>query len=203
MSQDSHWHCAQGVALGLGADHPADRPVVGQNDWPAGLAELLNADGRVGGFFVNASDWFFFQGDAKTFNAWLAKYATLKDTPLRLVLHPGRGTDRRPWSKEGETRLPVDWQVDVINRQWTREAIEEKQPVKAGHDVTVHVFLGGQVRLDDLDVPLDVEVRSGGEIEEFVAHHAAKQSLEKTPSRAPETAPAQPKDAPAPAAAAK
>ena len=84
------------TALGLGSDHPADQPVTGQNGWPAGLAELLNAGGRVGGFFVNASDWFFFQGDAKAFNAWLEKYAALKDTPLRLVLHPGRATERRP-----------------------------------------------------------------------------------------------------------
>jgi hypothetical protein len=33
--------------------------------------------------------------------------------------------------------------------------------------------------LDDLDVPLTIEVRSSGEIEEFVAHHQAKQSLPK------------------------
>jgi len=164
------------TAFGLGSDIPADHPVVSQNGWPAGLAELLNAGGRVGGFFVNANDWFFFQGDAKAFNAWLEKYAALKDTPLRLVLHPGRAIDRRPWSKPDEKRLPVDWQVDVINREGMRVGFQEK-PVKAGYDVTVHVFLGGQVGLDDLDVPLGVEVRSSGEIEAFVAHHQAKRTL--------------------------
>ncbi len=171
------------TALGLGSDIPAEHPVGAQDGWPAGLADLLNSGGRVGGFFVNANDWFFFQGDAKAFNAWLEKYAALKDTPLQLVLHPGRTTDRRPWSKEGEARLPVDWQVDVINRQWTYEAIDEKHPVKPGHDVTVHVFLGGQVGLDDLDVPLGVSVESGGEIEEFVVHHQAKQSLGRRDAR--------------------
>ncbi len=190
------------TALGLGADHPADQPVGGSSGWPPALLDLVNSKGRVGGFFVNANDWFFFQGDAKAFNAWLEKYAALKDTPLRLVLHPSRATDRRPWSKEGEARLPVDWQVDVINREGMRVGFQEK-PVKAGYDVTVHVFLGGQVGLDDLDVPLGVSVESGGEIEEFVVHHQAKQGLGKTPSQAPEKPPAQPKDAPAPAAAAK
>ena len=167
------------TALGLGADHPADQPVGGSSGWPPALLDLVNSKGRVGGYFVNQFDSFFFQGDAKAFAAWLERYTALPDTPLRLVLHPGRGDDRRPWSKPDDKRLPVDWQVDINNRQWTREAMEEKQPVKPGHDVTVHVFLGGQVGLGDLDVPLGVEVQSGGEIEEFVAHHQAKQSLPK------------------------
>ncbi len=167
------------LALALGADHPADHPVGGSSGWPAGLLELLNSKGRVGGYFVNQFDSFFFQGDPKAFGAWLQQYTTIPDTPLRLVLHPGRGNDSRPWSKPDEKRLPVDWRVDISNRQWTREAIIDKKPVKPGYDVTVHVFLGGQIGLEGLDVPLAVSVESGGEIEEFIAHHQAKQSLTK------------------------
>jgi hypothetical protein len=45
--------------------------------------------------------------------------------------------------------------------------------------VVIEVYVGGQVGLEDLDVPLAVSVESGGEIEEFIAHHQAKQSLTK------------------------
>ena len=182
------------VALAMGGDHPTDHPVGGQAGWSAGLRELVNTPGRVGGFFVNASDFFYFRGDAKAFNAWLESYAALQDTPLRLVLHPGRSDDRRPWSKDGEKRLPVDWCLDVINRQWSRDAIEEKKPVKPGYDVTVHLFLGGQVGLEDLDVPLAVGVESAGEVERFVAQHQAMQTLLKTSTPAP---PAEPSPRPA------
>jgi hypothetical protein len=167
------------IVLALGADHPADQPVGGSSDWPPAFLDLVNSKGRVGGYFVNQFDSLFFQGDPKAFSAWLQQYAALADTPLRLVLHPGRGNDGRPWSKPDEKRLPVDWRIDINNRQWTREAMVEKKPVKPGYDVTVHVFLGGQVGLEDLDVPLGVSVESGGEIEEFIAHHQAKQSLTK------------------------
>ena len=191
------------IALGLGADHPADRPVGGSSGWPPALLDLVNSKGRVGGYFVNQFDSFFFQGDAKALAAWLERYAALPDTPLRLVLHPGRGDDRRPWSKPDEKRLPVDWRFDVNNRQWTREAIEEKKPVKPGYDVTVHVFLGGQVGLEDLDVPLAVSVESGGEVEEFIAHHQAKQSLPRRGCEVPAWDDTPPKGAPAPPAPAK
>lgn len=192
------------IALALGADHPADHPVGGSSGWPPALLDLVNSKGRVGGYFVNQFDSFFFQGDTKALAAWLERYAALPDTPLRLVLHPGRGDDRRPWSKPDEKRLPVDWRVDVNNRQWTREAVEEKKPVKPGYDVTVHVFLGGTVGLADLDVPLAVNIESGGEIEEFIAHHAAKQSLPKAvPEAPPKHAPAPSADSPAPPASAK
>ena len=49
-------------AFGLGADHPADRPVGGSPEWPVGLVDLVNRDQRVHGFFVNANDFFLFSG---------------------------------------------------------------------------------------------------------------------------------------------
>ena len=38
----------------------------------------------------------------------------------------------------------------------------------------VEIWLGGKVTLDQLKVPSTVEVRSGGEIEKFVAEHEAR-----------------------------
>lgn len=160
------------VALALGASHPNDRPC-SNKDWPAGLSDIVNTKARVCGFFVNANDWFYFKGDTKAFNSVLAAYGKLKDTPLLLVLHPGRGTAREPWDKGKGT--PCEWSVEVIRRGW---GAPEAKPGETGkYVVTLHLWLGGDVSLEELDVPLNVNVRSGTEIEKFVAEHEAKQSL--------------------------
>jgi len=163
------------LALALGADHPKEQPVSGNEGWPTGLVELLNYKARCGGFFVNADDYFYFRADTKTFNAFLKQYAALEGPNHRLVLHPGRGTNRRPWGNDDPK--PVDWRVDVVNRAWRAAGTKDKKDLPTGHEVTIHLWLGGNVPLADLDVPLTVAVESGREIETFVADHEAKQSL--------------------------
>ena len=164
------------VALALGADHPADRPVRGHDGWPKGLKELMNVEGRVGGFFVNADDYFYFCGDTKAFNAFLKQYAQMEDVGHRLVLHPGQGVDKRPWGKKD--LKPIDWFVEITTRAWRAIGRKNKnEPPPKGYAVTVHLWVGGSVGLEALDVPLNIEVVSSGEIERFVASHEAKQSL--------------------------
>jgi len=166
-----------GPALGLGADHPNDRPVQ-HKEWPDGLAEIINAYPRVCGFFINASDWFYFKGDTKAFNAVLAAYAKLEDTPLKLVLHPGRCRAKAPWDKDEGS--PGEWSIAVIRRGW---GAPKAGPGETGnYVVTVNLWLGGDVALDGLDVPLNVDVASGREIETFVVDHQAKQSLDRAPA---------------------
>ncbi|MFO8013015.1 MAG: hypothetical protein R6X20_06880 [Phycisphaerae bacterium] len=165
---------AAAPALGMGADHPNDRPV-SHEEWPDGLAEIINTKARVCGFFINASDWFYFKGDTKAFNAVLAAYAKLKDTPLRLVLHPGRCLGKAPWDKGKGT--PCEWSIAVTRRGWG--APKAKPGETGNYVVTVNLWLGGDVALDGLDVPLNVDVASGREIETFVVHHQAKQSLDR------------------------
>jgi hypothetical protein len=163
-------------ALDMGADHPNDRPV-SHEEWTEGLAELINTKARVCGFFINASDWFYFRGDTKAFNAVLAAYAKLKDTPLRLILHPGRCLGKAPWDKGEGT--PCEWSVAVIRRGWGASEMNTGEMSK--YVATVHLWLGGDVALKDLDVPLNVDVESGREIETFVVEHQARQSLEGAP----------------------
>ena len=181
-------------ALGLGADHPNDQPVQ-HKEWPEGLAEIINAYPRVCGFFINANDWFYYKGDTKVFNAVLVGYATLKDTPLRLVLHPGRCLGKAPWDKG--TGTPCEWSIAIIRRGWG--APQPKAGETGNYVVTLDLWLGGDVALDDIDVPLNVDVASGREIEKFVVDHQAKQSLirkdaeSETPDVAPPAAPAKEK----------
>jgi len=165
---------AASPALALGASHPNDRPV-SHDEWPKGLAEIINTKARVCGFFVNANDWFYFKGDTKAFNKALAAYGKMKETPLKLVLHPGRCMAREPWDKDKAT--PCEWSFAVIRRGW---GAPEAKPGDSGqYVVTLNLWLGGDVTLEDLDVPLAVDVESGREIEKFVVDHQAKQSLLK------------------------
>jgi len=160
------------VALALGGGHRNDQPC-SHKAWPPGLADIVNTKARVCGFFVNANDWFYYRGDTKAFNNVLAAYGKMKDTPLLLVLHAGRGTAREPWDKGAGT--PCEWSIAVIRRGW---GAPQAKPGETGkYVVTLHLWLGGDVALEGIDVPLNVNVRSGAEIETFVAEHQAKQSL--------------------------
>lgn len=138
-------------------------PVHAQDDWPTGLVELLNRGGRVNGNFINANDFFFFAGDSEAFNAFIKQYATLKNTPLRLILHSGVGMTG---SLSGEQNIPFEWKVSA--ERW------HDDPSGAPTLVTMELRLGGLVQLDKIKIPPDVEVKSGGEIEKFVAGHEAK-----------------------------
>lgn len=162
--------------LGLGAEYPPGFPVGGSPDWAEGTGDLVNQESRVFGFFVNANDWFYFAGDTETFNAFLQQYAELEGTPLTLILNPGPGTVSPPWDKEKVTRY--EWGMSVLRRGWG--APEATSPEDGKYVVSVDLYLGGQVALDELEVPLNIRVKSGGEIEAFIAEHEAKREANKT-----------------------
>ena len=171
--------------------HPPGVPVAGSPDWPEGTKELVNREGRISGYWSDGfgarTDSLFFAGDTDAFNEFVAQYAMLKDTPLTLVLHPGRGLPRSPWDKE----IPFEWKVHILHLDPYPAAPEAATPVgeldirslivpeEARTDVvTVNLYLGGQVELDKVKVPLNVEVKSGGEIEQFIAAHQARQQAQ-------------------------
>ena len=158
--------------FGLGADHPPGALIGGPLDWPEGTRELVNREGRVHGYFVNACDILFFAGDTSAFNEFLEQYAMLKDTPLTLVLHPGRGMAGSPWDKE--KKIPFEWQVNILGRGWSRRYPEPPTADESKYVVLPELWLGGQVQLDKVEIPLNVEVKSGGEIERFIAAHEAR-----------------------------
>jgi len=165
------------LALALGANHPKGQPVGGTNGWPEGLKELVNINARTGGFFVNSDDVFYFCGDAKAFTKFLEQYARLQDTPLRLILHPGRGMSATPWNAPKPE--PIDWSLATQNRALRQMVETGKKPTQTGYDVTVHLYLGGNIDLKDLEVPLEIEVQSSGEMEKFIITHDAQRQLVK------------------------
>jgi hypothetical protein len=144
---------------------------VGGDKWPQGLNELVNRPDRVHGYFVNWEDVFFFSGDTQTLNEFLAGYAKLETTVLELVVHPGPKRVRSPWDK-ADRAIHADWSLYMS--PIAREQIEAGKPTEK-FVTRVDVYLGGKVALDGLVVPVNIETRSGGELEQFVAAHKGKQ----------------------------
>jgi hypothetical protein len=172
---------ACGAALyGLAMELPNEGPVT--VDWrlPPGVTKLASSRNRVHGFmstFGYADLWY--AGDAKAFNAYLAEYAGLKALPLQLVIHPAPGSSLRRYVSQ--PRAHYDWELsvkwDVALREDPKDDKAEGRAVTTlrpeGFVVTLHLYLSDAVTLDDIVVPANVEVKSGGEIEQFVAKHGA------------------------------
>lgn len=157
-----------GDAFALGSDHPADRPVIGTTNWPAGLSALVNSTNRVWGYFVNAEDIFFFSGDASQLTAFLRDYSRLEGLQShRLVLHRGIGEAKSPWGKTGR---PCDWKLYMCPKGWHNVAALSRQGTnsvevlqKAGREpgyvVEVHLWTGGRIKLGQLDIPKGIVVQ--------------------------------------------
>ena len=79
---------ASPFAHGLGTDY-APGPVEGSSAWPKNTLALVNSGERVGGFWVNQCDSFFYRGDAAALNEFIKQYSLIDGTPLKLVLHAG------------------------------------------------------------------------------------------------------------------
>jgi hypothetical protein len=152
---------------------PNDRPVVRQERWPDGLAELANSRARVKGYGHNfGCDAYYYAGDAKAFNAFLAEYAKLKGTPLLLTLHPGLGVKGRAAQTDPDVRF--DWLLYVDALMLSEDAKKAPQPKCRP---TLHLYLGDNIGLDELLVPLEVEVKADNALDDFVSEHTAKRGM--------------------------
>jgi hypothetical protein len=154
------------IAWALGSDHPGQP--VSSDTWPAGLADLVNADNRVHGYFVNWEDVFFFKGDTAAFNDFLKKYSQLPDTSLHVVVHPGRLAVRSPWDKQPRD-IAGDW--ELYASPFTRDEAQAEGVTPGSFVTRIDVWLGGSITLDELRIPGNVSVASGGEIEALVKKH--------------------------------
>ncbi len=169
------------------------QPLRGLGDWPDEVRELVNSQGRMYGYFFNAVGRLFFAGDNDDFNWFLERYAGLKDSPKKLILHCGPGKTKRFGRNE---EIAFDWQVSispVVRRGSAPEARPERTYV-----VTVGLWLGGQVVLDNVNVPTNVLVQTDEKaktdeaIAKFIAAYergrekaeATQRETEPTPSSA-------------------
>ncbi len=138
------------TALPMAGDHPAGQPV--RNDeWPRGIAELVNRPERVAGVWVNANDFFYFAGGTAEFNRFLEGYSRVTDTPLRVVLHSvlhsvlHDGAERPSWSWGDRPAVGYDWQLAVRRRGWGAEAPPDFDGL---YVATIEVWVGKRIDVD-------------------------------------------------------
>ena len=157
--------------LAMGSDHQIDEHgniISQQPEWPAGLAELINAGPVFHGHWVNANSEFFFLGDTGSLTRFLRRYSSLTNTPLVVVLHAGSARRSELWGEKPTDRY--DWKVIVLKRGWW-PGLEKPASPQEQWVVTVDVWIDHDIRLADLVVPKNVQVKSAGEVETFVAKH--------------------------------
>jgi hypothetical protein len=165
----SCWVFTTTEAFALGSDHPKG-PVDGNAQWPEGLKDLINRKDRVHGYWVNETDVFFYDGDTLAFNQFMDGYSKLKNSALRVVIHPGVKKARSPWDK-AERDTPVAWSVTASFSPLDEFGVQ----IAGGRFYTrVDVWLGSRVKLKELRIPASIEVVSGGEIEKFIAERQEK-----------------------------
>jgi len=145
-------------ALALGRDLP--------KDYLEEHGQLVKGQIPVHGYMVNWEDVFFYSGDTADFNRFVEAYSKLENVELRVVIHAGARKARSPWDKE-DRDIPVDWSYYVWNTGTTARG---GKPAPA----RVDVWLGSRIKLEDVRIPANVEVVSGGEIEKFVGERKKK-----------------------------
>jgi hypothetical protein len=145
-------------AFALGRDLP--------KDYLEEHGQLVKGQIPVHGFMVNWTDTFFYSGDTAAFNKFVEAYSKLENVELRVIIHVGAKKASSPWDKE-ERDIPADWSYHVWRTGSTAKG-DKPAPAK------VDVWLGSRIKLENLHIPANVEVVSGGEIEKFVGERKKK-----------------------------
>jgi len=141
-------------AYGLGGNHPNNLPVRSNGNWPEGMADLVNTNDRVSGYWVNDGDFFFFSGSATNFTRFLRAYSNIQGIVDKhtLVLHEGVGAAKSAYGEK--TGLSCDWELHGIGNGW-------KAGVITNYVLEVHFWTGGKFSLSDVSIPENIEVKKG------------------------------------------
>lgn len=152
-------------------------PMAFPASWPAGLVELLNHETRFAGADGPIADVrTYHAGDTTQLNSFLADYGGVATENAVVVLHAGpmRISPRHTPNVGEAPPAPrnADWALHVAEFYEGRS--DEAQFRGEKFRCVVDIWLGCNISLDTLEVPANVEVRSGGEIEAFVESHAER-----------------------------
>jgi hypothetical protein len=154
----------------LGENHEPGKIRENYNmEWPAGLIEIVNSADRVGGYWVNQNDYFFYKGDVKAISKFVAEYGKIPNTPVSVVLHTGAKALTGKLGEKHET--PYNWELHISRRGWGTPRDPRNSEKEPGYVATVHVWLSDAITLKELELPKHVDVRSANEIEKFIEAH--------------------------------
>lgn len=147
---------------------------------PYGQRQIEEAGvGCVGGVNSAHGNTAYFRGDTERLNEKLALLA--KDAQqyrsIKVVLHAGlKSVD--PAEEDPQTGFGDQDHDQQILIDWSVCKACSFETIVAGlckHDeksVTVDVWIGATIRLDELSIPREFTVRSAGELEEFARRHS-------------------------------
>lgn len=127
------------------------------------------------GYMDNDSGNYYFSGDTAKLNRFLLRATKwiqqvpedgwYSDVSARIVIHAGIAKFENQVPGNGGTPKHVDWKLEVIPSSKLDGAT---QTIIHKQSVTVHIWIGEQIRLDGLEIPKEFAVESGGEIERFL-----------------------------------
>ena len=164
------------TVLALAMETAPETPVGGDN-WPAGVADWANSRPRVYAHTGTFAEHLYYSGDTAAFNKFLEPCATITDVPITLFLHCGRG-----WTSglTGGRSVSYDWSVTCMNLGVRLEGEPRGRPGKLAK-IKVDLWLGADVELRKLVVPSNIDAKSAGEIDRFVADHEARRGTAARP----------------------
>ena len=109
----------------------------------------------------------YYAGDAAAFNETIADIAKQETDPKNGRPYASKTITIRP----GPMTVP-DFLVDddTIKTDWVVHS-GHRQADGLGPDLSIEVWVGSSIKLDELVIPKGFTVKSGGEIEAFVKRH--------------------------------
>ncbi|HEU4752900.1 MAG TPA: hypothetical protein VFU47_07300, partial [Armatimonadota bacterium] len=120
------------VVWAMGGTHGRGNPKhpIAVSGWPEGVRELANLENRVSGHWVNAADYFFYEGDAAAFNRFIEAYGKISGARMLVLTRPG--------GLLGDT-VDGDWEMSTLGG--------------GAGSASVTLPLGRRIRLADLKIP--------------------------------------------------
>ena len=143
----------------------------------AGKNCLSGFDGNLGEVAI------FYAGSTSDLNKYLRSFSNEnrplggKQLPLLVILHSGSSV--LPEYLESNSKTAVDWRA--YNSR-TLQGEGGSNPENGFH-LQVDIWLGENIKLSELQIPQDFEVRSSKEIQDFVDQHEERRKQAKTNSQ--------------------
>lgn len=139
-------------AFPLAQAYEPGKPLTSQENWPAGIVDVLMSQTWAAAYWCNGFEYFYYMGDAAAFSKFLEQFAKVKDAELIVQISPGVGYGVTVEGKQ----VPSDWSVTWSN--WTSYPQTTATDLHPRRAVTIEVWVGGHVDLSKVVVPLNIRV---------------------------------------------
>jgi len=146
---------------------------------PEEVLRAINGQQRVYGEGGDEQFTFYFKGDTKALNKTLQELASASDVSLSIILSYDKGeatlvTGFNP-ADEGaptETHVEFNWRME-LGPMWSTERLNGAQHRRAW-DVRLWVSVTGDIKLNDIELPLAFKAGVEGPLERLAEMHSQR-----------------------------